>query len=192
MSLAESQRILAKWTLDCVSVSYFQRAPSPELQVRTIPPSPRPRQPPSTVAAWCRATTLTWRLTARPTTSVAPTRPELLPSQPCFAPTVSTNTQWNDKFSTKSSGTLYNQQYFVCDWWFNVDCSVVNYRHFSHQKIPDLNPHFSGCRLLWNQRRHRESCRGGQWASQSQKPAVLLIKQEDTLLFKNLFTICGL
>ena len=23
------------------------------------------------------------------------------------------------------NGTLYNQQYFVCDWWFNVDCSVV-------------------------------------------------------------------
>jgi len=22
-------------------------------------------------------------------------------------------------------GTLYNQQYFVCDWWFNVDCSTV-------------------------------------------------------------------
>lgn len=21
------------------------------------------------------------------------------------------------------NGTLYNQQYFVCDWWFNVDCS---------------------------------------------------------------------
>merc|ERR1712141_746834 len=22
-------------------------------------------------------------------------------------------------------GTLYNQQYFICDWWFNVDCSTV-------------------------------------------------------------------
>jgi len=22
-------------------------------------------------------------------------------------------------------GTLYNQQYFTCDWWFNVDCSTV-------------------------------------------------------------------
>ena len=20
------------------------------------------------------------------------------------------------------NGTLFNQQYFVCDWWFNVDC----------------------------------------------------------------------
>ena len=24
------------------------------------------------------------------------------------------------------NGTLYNQQYFICDWWFNVDCSVVS------------------------------------------------------------------
>ena len=23
------------------------------------------------------------------------------------------------------AGTLYNQQYFTCDWWFNVDCSTV-------------------------------------------------------------------
>ena len=25
-----------------------------------------------------------------------------------------------------SAGTLFNQQYFICDWWFNVDCSQVN------------------------------------------------------------------
>ena len=23
------------------------------------------------------------------------------------------------------NGTLFNQQYFICDWWFNVDCSTV-------------------------------------------------------------------
>jgi len=23
------------------------------------------------------------------------------------------------------NGTLFNQQYFVCDWWFNVDCSTT-------------------------------------------------------------------
>jgi len=23
------------------------------------------------------------------------------------------------------NGTLFNQQYFVCDWWFNVDCSTA-------------------------------------------------------------------
>jgi len=23
------------------------------------------------------------------------------------------------------NGTMFNQQYFICDWWFNVDCSLV-------------------------------------------------------------------
>ena len=23
------------------------------------------------------------------------------------------------------NGTLLNQQYFVCDWWFNVDCAAT-------------------------------------------------------------------
>merc|ERR1711872_1111647 len=23
------------------------------------------------------------------------------------------------------NGTLYNQQFFVCDWWFNVDCLIA-------------------------------------------------------------------
>jgi len=23
------------------------------------------------------------------------------------------------------NGTLFNQQYFICDWWFNVDCSLA-------------------------------------------------------------------
>ena len=27
------------------------------------------------------------------------------------------------------SGTIFNQQYFICDWWFNVDCSLVNIKH---------------------------------------------------------------
>jgi hypothetical protein len=24
------------------------------------------------------------------------------------------------------NGTLFDQQYFVCNWWFNVDCAQVN------------------------------------------------------------------
>ncbi|QQP37027.1 Putative LOC100168286, partial [Caligus rogercresseyi] len=23
------------------------------------------------------------------------------------------------------NGTLFNQQYFICDWWFNFDCSTA-------------------------------------------------------------------
>ena len=26
------------------------------------------------------------------------------------------------------NGTVFNQQYFICDWWFNVDCSQVDSR----------------------------------------------------------------
>ena len=22
-----------------------------------------------------------------------------------------------------TAGTIFNQEYFICDWWFNVDCS---------------------------------------------------------------------
>ena len=28
-------------------------------------------------------------------------------------------------YHVSTIGTLYNQQYFICDWWFNVDCSTV-------------------------------------------------------------------
>ena len=24
------------------------------------------------------------------------------------------------------NGTLFNQQYFICDWWFNVDCDIAD------------------------------------------------------------------
>ena len=44
------------------------------------------------------------------------------------------------------NGTLYNQQYFVCDWWFNVDCSVVSKRFASRnerkRKTSIENPFF--------------------------------------------------
>ena len=23
------------------------------------------------------------------------------------------------------NGTLFNQEYFICDWWFNVDCTIA-------------------------------------------------------------------
>ena len=24
------------------------------------------------------------------------------------------------------NGTIFNQQYFICDWWFNVDCDIAD------------------------------------------------------------------
>ncbi|XP_066940418.1 uncharacterized protein [Macrobrachium rosenbergii] len=33
------------------------------------------------------------------------------------------------------NGTLFNQQYFVCDWWFNVDCSLAKEFYFLNADI---------------------------------------------------------
>ena len=49
------------------------------------------------------------------------------------------------------NGTIFNQQYFICDWWFNVDCSLVSKKPKKLQKVApggccagglsrDLNP----------------------------------------------------
>ena len=33
------------------------------------------------------------------------------------------------------NGTLFNQQYFVCDWWFNVDCSLAKQFYILNDQI---------------------------------------------------------
>jgi len=33
------------------------------------------------------------------------------------------------------NGTLFNQQYFVCDWWFNVDCSIAEDLYSLNEEI---------------------------------------------------------
>merc|ERR1712048_1389704 len=33
------------------------------------------------------------------------------------------------------NGTLFNQQYFVCDWWFNVDCSLAEDLYSLNEEI---------------------------------------------------------
>ena len=32
------------------------------------------------------------------------------------------------------NGTLFQQQYFVCDWWFNVDCSIAESLYSRYDK----------------------------------------------------------
>merc|ERR1711881_116528 len=32
------------------------------------------------------------------------------------------------------NGTLFNQPYFVCDWWFNVDCSKVEEFYYLNEQ----------------------------------------------------------
>jgi len=42
------------------------------------------------------------------------------------------------------NGTIFNQQYFVCDWWYNIDC--------------DLQPSFYSLNELLNQEQDKPNC----------------------------------
>ena len=33
------------------------------------------------------------------------------------------------------NGTLFNQEYFICDWWFNVDCSLAESFYSINEEI---------------------------------------------------------
>ena len=33
------------------------------------------------------------------------------------------------------NGTIFNQQYFICDWWFNFDCSEAQGLYSLNEKI---------------------------------------------------------
>ena len=41
------------------------------------------------------------------------------------------------------NGTLFNQQYFICDWWFNVDCSQVQTSSFIFNNFSSVLSHSS-------------------------------------------------
>ena len=109
----------------------------------TIPSSPRSRRQASTARGkYLVGSTLTPRLTVRPIMSVDQIPPELLQSPPYSAPTVARLRQTRSLSVLTISGTLYNQQYFVCDWWFNVDCSVVSMKEKKCRRAP-IKPPFT-------------------------------------------------
>ncbi len=39
------------------------------------------------------------------------------------------------------NGTIFNQQYFICDWWYNVDCAssqnFFSLNEFLYQDQPE-------------------------------------------------------
>merc|ERR1719244_429449 len=41
------------------------------------------------------------------------------------------------------NGTLFNQQYFICDWWFNVDCSQAEGFYSLNEQIAAERQRFS-------------------------------------------------
>ena len=48
------------------------------------------------------------------------------------------------------NGTIFNQQYFVCDWWYNVDCAqqqdFFNLNQFIYQ---DKGEQGTNCKSLF-------------------------------------------
>merc|ERR1719244_2043927 len=42
------------------------------------------------------------------------------------------------------NGTLFNQQYFICDWWFNVDCSLAENLYSRNAEVAAERQRFGG------------------------------------------------
>ena len=42
------------------------------------------------------------------------------------------------------NGTLFNQEFFVCDWWFNVDCSLAEQLYSRNDEIAAEREAYSG------------------------------------------------
>ena len=106
----------------------FQRALSPVLLEVTIPPTLLLLAPPSLAQVWCQATTLIRSVGRDNYSDNTESWSSSYQETDCQAYHVCGPDNGNpEPLSTLlcPNGTLYNQQYFVCDWWFNVDCSVV-------------------------------------------------------------------
>ena len=68
---------------------------------------------------------LTLRPSARPSTSVWTRELQSSPSSASSVPTVSLSLGSLARVRVMRvlcAGTLFQQEYFTCDWWFNVDC----------------------------------------------------------------------
>jgi len=35
------------------------------------------------------------------------------------------------------NGTMFNQQYFICDWWFNIDCSTAEDFYYLNAEVAE-------------------------------------------------------
>ena len=42
------------------------------------------------------------------------------------------------------NGTIFNQQYFICDWWFNVDCSQAESLYGLNDEVAAASPSGGG------------------------------------------------
>jgi hypothetical protein len=47
------------------------------------------------------------------------------------------------------NGTVFNQQYFICDWWYNVDCSANPSFYALNEFIYQDQPEGKKCKSLF-------------------------------------------
>lgn len=47
------------------------------------------------------------------------------------------------------NGTMFNQQYFICDWWYNVDCGATTNFYALNEFIYEENPNGKKCKTLF-------------------------------------------
>ncbi len=47
------------------------------------------------------------------------------------------------------NGTVFNQQYFICDWWYNVDCSANPSFYGLNEFIYQDQPEGKKCKTLF-------------------------------------------
>ena len=47
------------------------------------------------------------------------------------------------------NGTMFNQQYFICDWWYNVDCGASANFYQLNQFLYEDNPSGTKCTSLF-------------------------------------------
>ena len=55
------------------------------------------------------------------------------------------------------NGTLFHQQYFVCDWWFNVDCSTAEQFYYLNEAIAEEAAQYSADQAGYDSSPARES-----------------------------------
>ena len=47
------------------------------------------------------------------------------------------------------NGTVFNQQYFICDWWYNVDCAANPSFYALNEFIYQDQPEGKKCKSLF-------------------------------------------
>jgi len=47
------------------------------------------------------------------------------------------------------NGTVFNQQYFICDWWYNVDCSAASNFYSLNEFLYQEQPEGKKCNSLF-------------------------------------------